>query len=124
MRIVIAGVPRAGKSALADWVSLDTGLIVQRTDSLIKHDWSDASLLASTWFNSPHPSIVEGVAVPRALRKWLARSSGAPADVVLWLDTPRIELTPGQATMAAGCRSVWAEILPELLARRVKVERV
>lgn len=123
MRILIAGVPKAGKSTLADWVSLDTGLSIQRTDTLIRHDWSDASQLASTWLDSLHSSIIEGVTVPRALRKWLARSSGSPADVVLWLGTPRIELTPGQTAMAAGCRSVWAEILPELLARRVKVER-
>lgn len=122
--ILIAGVPRAGKTTLADWVSLKTGFSVRHTDDLANLEWSDASLMASTWLDANGSFIVEGVAVPRALRKWLARATGKPADIVLWLDAPHVALSPGQARMAAGCRTVWNEILPEIERRGVRVDRV
>ncbi len=124
MRILIAGVPRAGKTTLADWLSAGTGLHVRRTDDLIGLGWSESSLMASTWIDLPGDSIIEGVAVPRALRKWLARPSDTLIECVLWLDRPYAELTQGQSTMAKGCRTVWREIEPELVARGVRVERV
>lgn len=121
MRVAIAGVPKAGKTTLAE--QLD-GLKLA-TDALIHdHDWSGASQAASEWLDLRCADLVlEGVAVPRALRKWLARNSeGKPVDRVVWLGSPREELTPGQATMAKGCATVWREILPELKARGVEIE--
>ena len=115
-RIVIAGGPRTGKTTLSKLVGAST---VRHTDDL---GWSEASAEVSTWFDVDGSWIVEGVAVPRALRKWLAANpDGKPCDVAYWLEEPHERLTPGQASMAKGCAKVWGEILPELEARGVDV---
>lgn len=119
-RIAILGAPRAGKTTLA----AELGGLVRHTDDLVAtHDWSGASLAASRWFDEPGAWVVEGVAVPRAARKWLARNeTGKPFDHAIVLRTPRQPLTPGQHTMASGCETVWAEIEPELRRRGVTIE--
>lgn len=121
--ILIAGVPRAGKTTLAEWVSLKTGFCVRHTDDMADREWSEASLVASTWLDAPGSSIIEGTAVPRALRKWLARSSGRPCDIVVWCGKPNVALSTGQLTMAKGCLTVWCEVLPELQRRGVRIEQ-
>ncbi len=118
-RVVIAGVPRAGKTTLAGGSIVP----VKSTDDLIDLGWSQASERASQWFDEPGPWVVEGVACPRALRKWLKRvPQGKPCDRIVWLDRPYVELTPGQTAMAKGCRTVWAEVKHELIRRGVDVE--
>jgi hypothetical protein len=119
MRVLIAGVPRAGKTTFASSFSGE----VLHTDDLIEtHDWSGASAQAAEWMSRPGARVIEGVAVPRALRKWLAANAeGKPADVVYFLDEPHVNLQHGQIAMAKGCRTVWNEILPELRARGVEV---
>lgn len=124
MRTLIAGVPRAGKTSLALALGLASSATVRHTDDLIDLGWSEASELAGLWFDAPGPWIVEGVAVPRALRKWMARSSKRPAEKIVWLDAPRVELTAGQASMAQACRTVWAECVGECIARGVLIERI
>lgn len=130
-RIVIAGVPRAGKTTRAlmdsEILAIAVGVCgVRHTDDLIASgaDWSEISeIVASRWFPLPGPWIIEGVAAVRALRKWLrANATGAPCDRVVWLGSPRVALTPGQAALAKGCMTVWREVRPELLARNVHVE--
>lgn len=121
--ILITGVPRAGKTTLAATMAADSDLPVRHTDDLLKLEWSEASLTASAWLDEA-PAIIEGVAVPRAVRKWLARSLGKPADVVFWMGKPRVPLNPGQARMAAGCLTVFRQIIPELLNRGVRIEEL
>lgn len=117
MKLAIAGFPKAGKTTLAK--EIDS--ITFHTDDLIdKFDWSGASQEASTWFDKLE-FVIEGVAVPRALRKWLARNEGKPCDTLIWLDKPHQNLTPGQITMAKGCIKVLNEIKPELIKRGVKI---
>ena len=121
MRIAIAGGPRTGKTTLA----ADLDGLKLATDALMHdHDWSGASQAASEWLDLRCGDLVlEGVAVPRALRKWLKRNpEGKPVDRVVWLSSPHVELSPGQATMAKGCETVWREILPEHKARGVEIE--
>lgn len=120
-RVAIAGGPRVGKSTLAD--KLASGRLVHRTDDLVHLGWSEASAAAANWFDILEgPRIFEGVAIGRALRKWLAaHPEGRPVDTVLWLQVPFEERTKGQETMAKGCSTVWVEILPELLRRGVIV---
>lgn len=120
-RIIIAGGPRTGKTTLAATYHEP----VWHTDNLIGQiGWSEISAMAADWFDRPGPWVIEGVAAVRALRKWLtAHASGQPADLVLWLGTPLVARTPGQQTMARGCDTVWAEVLPLLRARGVTVER-
>src|SRR6478736_3746392 len=88
-RLVIAGGPRAGKTTLAE--SLERPLLpVHGSDELMAREWSESSLIASTWFDALGPWICEGLVLPRALRKWLARTGGdqKPADLIVYLDEP------------------------------------
>ena len=115
----MAGGPRTGKSTLAGAL----GLPVLSTDVLIvSYDWSQASEQVATWFDLTGPWVIEGVAAGRALRKWIkANLEGKPCDHILYLTHAYEQLTPGQATMAKGCATVWREILPELLKRGVTI---
>lgn len=121
MRLAIAGVPKGGKTTRA---AKETGPVYHTDDLIGDREWSEASAEAMTWFDRPGPWVIEGVAVPRALRKWLAaHAGGKPADLVLWMGTPRQDLTKGQAAMAKGCQTVMREIIPLLERCGVKVEQ-
>ena len=116
--IVIAGGPRTGKTTLA----AELGGLVLCTDDVMSLGWSEASQRASHWFDGD-ADVVEGVAVPRALRKWLARNPhGKPCERVIWLAVPRQALSDGQERMRKGCVTVWSEVKPELIRRGVMVE--
>lgn len=121
MRLLITGVPRSGKTTLARAVELPT----LHTDDLIGScDWSAASARVAERLDRPGPWCIEGVAIPRALRKWLAgHPSGKPCDEIRWLGTPRAPLTSGQAAMAKGCETVWDEVYSELQTRGVRIVR-
>jgi len=148
-RTVIIGGPRTGKTTLA--AALGVGMLdVRSTDDLIKSgiDWSQQSEQISTWFDVPGPWIIEGVAVPRALRKWLARRPDGrccerdhdgdgncdrhprgterprPCDIAYVLSRPHVDLTAGQSQMAKAVKTVWSIVLPELLKRGVEVRVV
>lgn len=118
-RVLIAGVPRSGKTTHAKRFGDPTF----HTDDLIGElEWSAASAEVANWISYPGPWCIEGVAVPRALRKWLAAHPGEkPCDVAYWMPSPHVSLTPGQEAMAKGCVKVWAEVEPELRARGVKI---
>ena len=74
MKIAIAGVPKAGKTTLAEEIPGDPF----HTDELMKtFTWSGASQEISYWFDKKQ-FLIEGVAVPRALRKWLKANEGKP----------------------------------------------
>ncbi len=123
-RILIAGGPRTGKTTFADRIAASTGLVARHTDDLVgRLDWSDASAEVARWMAEDGPWIIEGVAVPRAIRKWLAAHPGdaAPADVIVWLPASVVPRTPGQVAMAKGVETVWREVLPELRRRGVPV---
>ena len=119
-RICIIGGPRTGKTTLASAMSN-----VLHTDDLIgQFDWSGVSEFVSTdWLARSGPWVIEGVAVVRALRKWLvANVDGAPCDRIIVLADPLVELSKGQAAMAKGHEKVWQEVRPQLRARGVAVE--
>jgi len=120
VRTAIAGVPRAGKTTLAAKIAQGGH---RSTDDLIGLGWSEASAAAASWFNdSDEALVVEGMAVPRALRKWLAtHPEGRPVDRVIWMGHPHVHLTPGQVTMGQGAHTVMREIIPDLILRRVTV---
>jgi len=122
-RILIAGVPRAGKTTLAATLAVDSpGSRVMHTDDLIAvSDWSAASAQVALWMEGDD-FIIEGVAIPRALRKFYAKHPAwSPAGVVYWMPTPYETLTKGQAAMARGCETIWAEVVGELRRRGVVV---
>lgn len=71
---------------------------------------------------APAPWAIEGVAVPRALRKALAASDEKPCDRVLFLTVAHVPTTTRQDGMAQSVLTVFEQIVPELIARGVIVE--
>lgn len=117
MRLLITGGPRTGKTTLG-------GKNARHTDDLIGHlDWSEASAEVAKWFDAAGPWTIEGVAIPRALRKWLeSHPEGKPADKIIFLNDPKVELIKGQAAMTKGLLTVWHAIKSDLIARGVEIE--
>jgi hypothetical protein len=70
----------------------------------------------SGWFDAPGPWVIEGVAIPRALRKWMNNNPGLPppVDKIIVLYTPFEVLTKGQESMGKGIDTVLNEIQPWL----------
>lgn len=120
MRIAIAGLPRTGKTTLAERLSAELGYPVMHADDLISMGWSEASAELARRMLSPGPWIVEGVAVSRALRKALGMTDERPCDQLYFLTELYEPLSPGQAGMGTGCRTVHSEIAAELLRRGVQ----
>ena len=118
-RILVAGGPRVGKTWVADRIGAELGIPVRHTDDLIgTHGWSEASEEVARWMDEPGPWVIEGVAVVRALRKWLrAHPAGRPADLVYRGWSRRIPTTLKQDAMGDGARTVWEEIVAELWGR-------
>ena len=115
MRILVCGGPRSGKTTFAATL----GVRVRHTDDLIgKLDWSGVSdHVATHWMTDPAPWCIEGVAVARALRKWIDNHVVKPADIIYHLPDPKVELEPRQEAMRKGCLKVFNEIRPALVAR-------
>lgn len=124
MRLLITGGPSTGKTTLALELAIKQGVTPQHTDDLIgKLDWSAASAEVATWLNAPGDFIIEGVSLPRALRKWLeANPEGKPADEVIYLTNPRLAQNKGQVSMSKGMQTVWDEIKNELVRRGVGIQ--
>ena len=122
-RIAIVGGPRTGKSTLAAKLSRDTGLPLIASDDYKDLDWSEASQHVADLLTKNEPAIVEGVAVPRALRKMLAaRPEERPIDKLIVLEAPKVPRSNGQKAMSKGVHTVLDEILPELRALGVEIE--
>lgn len=118
-RIAICGGPRAGKTTFVakHWPD------ARHTDDVMHLGWSEASAEVSTWFDEPGPWCVEGVAVVRALRKWLARSpEGKPCDRLIMCVYIGSDVSKGQDAMRKGVDSVMREIGGELQRRGVVVQ--
>lgn len=124
-RVVIAGGPRCGKTTLSHELASSRQVpTVRHTDDLVGiMPWSEQSAEVARWLCLGGSWIVEGVAVGRALRKWLenAEPNAKPCDVALYLDSPHERLTPAQEAMRKGCLTVWQQVLPELVTRRVVI---
>jgi hypothetical protein len=143
-RILITGPSGSGKTYLADALGLIEDAAVWHTDDAAKLGWSEASEEVAGWLDRPGPWIIEGVAVPRALRKWGVKMGAARVAGVSWQLSPRNRPPPpcdqlivlrhrrpeagpakaGHEAMAKGLFTVLDEVLegwPEL--RKVTVYR-
>ena len=121
MRVAIAGSPKAGKTTYTETLPG----IVKHTDDLIELGWSEASEAASLWFDDYEIDVIEGVAVPRALRKWLERNkenTNKPIDKVFYFYEPFIELSDGQDRMRKGNVTVWKQVKKDLEQRGVIIQ--
>jgi hypothetical protein len=118
-RIVIVGGPKAGKTTFSARFPLP---VIHTDEFRSLGSFSAQSAAVAALFNAPGPWLIEGVTTVRALRKWLrSHPEGKPCDLVYALWTPFEPLSPGQRSLLAGCRKVWAEVEDPLLARGVIV---
>lgn len=102
-KLAITGFPRAGKTTLAKRLESQVGNVIH-ADDLKDLGWSEASAeLAKRVNEHKGPLIVEGVAVPRALRK------GMKVDAVIVMNEPREPLKSGQTSMGKGVQTVLRE---------------
>ncbi len=127
MRILVAGGPGCGKTTYAKKLGSQLGFPVRSTDDLVgRMSWSKESAEVAKWIDSPAPYIIEGVTIPRALRKWLASHPRplAPCELVCYRAEPFVTLSPGQEAMRKGVISVWAEVAGELRRRGVRIEGI
>jgi uridine kinase len=124
MRIGISGAPKTGKTTYSQSLARELNTSTRSTDDAMHLGWSDASAEVSNWFDSVNDWIIEGVALARALRKWLERNAqGKPLDkLIITTNKPFESYTPGQASMSKGIDKVMNEILPSLKARGVEIE--
>lgn len=99
-RVAIAGGPRTGKSSLANVV---TDRTVLHTDDLMDERWEDVPAVVRLRLAGNPSFVVEGVQVPRALRR------GLEVDAVVWLGSAKVPLTPGQRTMAKAVGTVFEQ---------------
>lgn len=122
MRTLITGAPRTGKTTMA----LEMGVRHFCTDpqdhpavpagvpgTPVGLGWSDASLwVAEHWLELPGPWVIEGVAVPRALRKWqfLHPDAPPPCDRLIVLTETHEALTERQAKMSNDLHGVLDEL--------------
>lgn len=118
-RVVIVGGPKTGKTTLAKKM----GGRVRHTDDVMHLGWSNGSQQVSRWFEDKEPCVIEGVAGPRALRKFMSRSDAKPCDKVIVLEQVHRLRTVGQKSMAKGVHTVLDEIRPELERRGVEIVR-
>lgn len=120
-RVLIIGWPKSGKTTLA--AKMGGG---RSTDETLEMglDWSAGSEEVAKWFDKPGPWIIEGVAIPRALRKWAANHPGQrpPVDKIIHLQTCHGDLTSGQIAMGKGIDTVLADIMPWLREHNVTIE--
>lgn len=97
-RVAVTGGPKAGKTTLCERVR---DRRVLHGDDYMHLGWSESSeALAKAVNELAGPLVVEGVQVPRALRK------GMRVDVVIWLDETFGGYVRGHATMREGCMTV------------------
>lgn len=120
-RVAITGGPKTGKTTLALALGARTGRPVLHTDDLLHLDHHEATRRAARWFDEP-AWIVEGVAVPRALRKWLLQNPDRPLSAgALYLRQAHVHRNKSQVAMERGVRTVWLQIRAELRRRGVEV---
>lgn len=122
-RIAITGGPKTGKTTLARKMSGDLMVALVSTDDYADLGWSESSQAVADRLAEPGAVLVEGVAVPRALRKAIAeRPETKPIDKLIVLQTPKAQRTDGQRAMAKGVHTVLGEILPDLRRLGVEIE--
>lgn len=126
-QILIIGWPRAGKSTLGAQIAKNTGAKHLCTDP--QHlcppgveglpnnlDWSEGSQYVSNhWIGKPN-TIVEGLGVVRAIRKWMDQNPGKrlPVDKIIHLQYQDDDLNPRQAGAGKGHDKVLDDIYPSI----------
>lgn len=107
MRLLITGGVGSGKTTLAHKMRKekpnDWGILFGTDDLIGKCGWSEAShYIADRWLTDSGPWIIEGVAIPRALRKYLEAhpDKPPPCDRIIVLTDQHKDLNPRQEAMS------------------------
>lgn len=123
-RIAIVGGPRTGKTTFARAHAEKLGLPLVSTDDFIPLGWSGSGAKAADVIAGARRLLIEGVAVPRALRRLLAdHPRRRPIERLIILTRPKIKRSKRQDAMAKGLAKILGEILPRLERLGVIVER-
>lgn len=121
-RTVIVGGPRTGKTTRA-LAEADGAAVIHTDHEILARDFAAQSEAVAHLLDQQSSFVMEGVTAVRALRKCMrAHPDKKPCDRVIRLTEPHQPLTPGQASLAKGCDTVWREIEPELRRRGVVIE--
>ena len=124
-RILVAGGPGVGKTALARKIAAQTGLPLLHADEELWHlgdDGAQEKLVAL--FERP-AWIIEGGVVVSALQRWLREheaDASVPVDTVFWGSHPRRELSPDEELLLRAIGRVWKMTMPIVTARGATVE--
>jgi len=120
-RIMVFGGPKTGKSTLAKQLAREMGAQVMRTEMLLGlgYTWAELAERTQEWLNFRSPWVIEGLVVPRVIRRWLRENPGKlPCDEIWCLgDSAYVPITKGQQTAANGVMSVWDECLVAVRGR-------
>jgi adenylate kinase family enzyme len=118
MRLLITGGVGAGKTTLACKTWAETGAALYHTDDLIQPgNWSEVSQhVADKWLTMTGPWIIEGVAIPRALRKYQEAHphEPPPCDRIIVLTDSYKDLNPRQEAMGRTVYEHMADLAPWL----------
>jgi len=129
-RHILVGGPRSGKSTFARALRecgvptfcADPASTVKQPEEGVTYlpdafaapgMWSEATdLIAAEWLSMPGPWLIEGVAMARALRKWLrtAPPGELPCERVIYFDRPLVAQSEGQRRMGVAVRTVFDQI--------------
>lgn len=123
VKYVICGVPKSGKSTLADKFEKQ-GMSVFHTDSIKDEDWTKQTEIIADHIDADRYDVIEGVGAVRGLRSFLKHHpKDKPCNTVIWLNSSNGPLTEKQRAMAKGCNTIFAGIRHELVARGVLISR-
>jgi hypothetical protein len=113
-KVALTGGPKTGKTTLSQQC---VDRHVYRTDDWQVIEWAHVPDAIIDQLESIDSWILEGVQVPRCLRK------GLKPNVVIWLDKPHVALSSGQRSMAKGCRTIYEEWI-DMVQRTEQFESV
>jgi hypothetical protein len=105
-RVAITGGPRTGKTWLATTYGLDREVV--HTDTWKGVEWDKQPALIVAACDPLQRFLLEGVQVPRALRK------GLKVDALIWLDDPAAAQSPAQRAMGKAVATVLHTIRAQL----------
>ena len=121
-RIAICGGPRVGKTSFARSLASEHGAPAVSTDDFMGAPWPAIPDLVLAQLRNLPAWILEDTQAARVLRRWLNEPAANPGlTCVYWLEKPLVELRDGQASMAKGVATVFADVRPKLYKLGVPV---
>ena len=99
-RVAICGGPKTGKTTLSNTIPHE---LVVHTDEYMNLSWEEVPPAIIARLTGCPSFVIEGVQVPRVLRK------GLEVDCVVYLERTWLPLTPPQRSLTKACFTVFGE---------------